>query len=120
MTDITLLKQFEHQLDPRRPEKSAKVLGYGEISTVLEIADSGLAYKRMPMFNADDEVAAYTRAFDEYVRLNKAATPDVILDNLLADQKVVPMIVIMPNGRAQLATRCPAKYWAPSQATASG
>ncbi len=69
MTDITLLKQFEHQLDPRRPEKSAKVLGYGEISTVLEIADSGLAYKRMPMFNADDEVAAYTRAFDEYVRL---------------------------------------------------
>ncbi len=26
----------------------------------------------------------------------------------------------LPNGRAQLATRCPAKYWAPSQATASG
>lgn len=69
MTDITLLKQFEHQLDPRHPEKSAKVLGYGEISTVLEIGDSGLAYKRMPMFNADDEVTAYTRAFDEYVRL---------------------------------------------------
>ncbi len=29
------------------------------------------------------------------------ATPDVILDNLLADQKVMPMIVVMPNGRAQ-------------------
>ncbi len=29
------------------------------------------------------------------------ATPDVILDNLLADQKLVPMIVVMPNGRAQ-------------------
>lgn len=69
MIDITLLKQFEHKLDPRFPEKSAKVLGYGEISTVLEIGDSGLAYKRMPMFNADDEVAAYTRAFNEYVRL---------------------------------------------------
>ena len=27
--------------------------------------------------------------------------PDVILDNLLADGKVVPMIVVMPNGRAQ-------------------
>ncbi len=27
--------------------------------------------------------------------------PDIILDNLLADQKVVPMIVVMPNGRAQ-------------------
>jgi enterochelin esterase-like enzyme len=29
------------------------------------------------------------------------ATPNIILDNLLADQKVVPMIVVMPNGRAQ-------------------
>lgn len=27
-------------------------------------------------------------------------TPDVILDNLLADKKTVPMIVVMPNGRA--------------------
>jgi len=31
----------------------------------------------------------------------RIATPNVILDNLLADQKVVPMIVVMPNGRAQ-------------------
>lgn len=29
------------------------------------------------------------------------ATPNVILDNLLADGNVVPMIVVMPNGRAQ-------------------
>jgi len=29
------------------------------------------------------------------------ATPDVLLDNLLAEQKVVPMILVMPNGRAQ-------------------
>jgi enterochelin esterase-like enzyme len=29
------------------------------------------------------------------------ATPDVLLDNLLADKKAVPMIVVMPNGRAQ-------------------
>jgi enterochelin esterase-like enzyme len=27
--------------------------------------------------------------------------PEVILDNLIADQKVVPLIVVMPNGRAQ-------------------
>jgi len=27
--------------------------------------------------------------------------PNVILDNLLADKKIVPMIVILPNGRAQ-------------------
>jgi enterochelin esterase-like enzyme len=29
------------------------------------------------------------------------AKPDVLLDNLLADGKAVPMIIVMPNGRAQ-------------------
>jgi enterochelin esterase-like enzyme len=29
------------------------------------------------------------------------AAPDVLLDNLLADGKAAPMIVVMPNGRAQ-------------------
>ena len=28
-------------------------------------------------------------------------TPDILLDNLIADGKAVPMIVVMPNGRAQ-------------------
>jgi enterochelin esterase-like enzyme len=27
--------------------------------------------------------------------------PEIILDNLIADRKAVPMIVVMPNGRAQ-------------------
>ena len=31
----------------------------------------------------------------------KGANPDVILDNLIVDQKATPMIVVMPNGRAQ-------------------
>src|SRR4051794_16541029 len=30
----------------------------------------------------------------------RGGTPDVILDNLYADQKATPMIVVMPNGRA--------------------
>jgi enterochelin esterase-like enzyme len=29
------------------------------------------------------------------------ATPNVLLDNLIADGKAVPMIIVMPNGRAQ-------------------
>jgi len=29
------------------------------------------------------------------------AKPDVVVDNLIADHKAVPMIVVMPNGRAQ-------------------
>jgi enterochelin esterase-like enzyme len=31
----------------------------------------------------------------------RGGVPDVILDNLYADKKAVPMIVVMPNGRAQ-------------------
>ncbi len=31
----------------------------------------------------------------------RGGQPNVILDNLLADKKAVPMIVVMPNGRAQ-------------------
>lgn len=30
----------------------------------------------------------------------RGGAPDVILDNLIADKKAVPMIVVMPNGRA--------------------
>ena len=30
----------------------------------------------------------------------RGGAPDVILDNLHAEQKLVPMIVVMPNGRA--------------------
>src|SRR5688572_26864006 len=30
----------------------------------------------------------------------RGGTPDVILDNLYADKKAVPMVVVMPNGRA--------------------
>ena len=29
------------------------------------------------------------------------AKPNLLLDNLIADGKAVPMIVVMPNGRAQ-------------------
>jgi enterochelin esterase-like enzyme len=32
---------------------------------------------------------------------HRFATPDVLLDNLIADGKAVPMIIVMPNGRAQ-------------------
>lgn len=71
--DLTLLGEFEQGLNVRWPEKSripARVLGYGEISTVLEIqsADAaGLAYKRMPMFRNEDEATRYEALYREYV-----------------------------------------------------
>ena len=59
--NLELLKRFEKALDPRFPERSgvpARVLGYGEISTVLELgtgSERDLAYKRLPMFRIEEE-----------------------------------------------------------------
>jgi enterochelin esterase-like enzyme len=46
----------------------------------------------------------------------RGGTPDVILDNLYADKKLVPMIVVMPNGRASkdLTARSPFQQQSPA------
>jgi enterochelin esterase-like enzyme len=44
--------------------------------------------------------------------------PEVILDNLIADWKVVPMIVVMPNGRAQKNDRAGGNVFASAPAFA--
>ena len=69
------LRKFEQGLNPREPENSrvpAKVLGYGEISTVFAVDAEcleGLAFKRMPLFDDENEIRAYQRAYEEYCRL---------------------------------------------------
>lgn len=74
-TDIELLKEFERGLDPEHPERSkipAKVLGYGEISTIFEIDSSAtrnLACKRMPIFQTEEEIAHYARIYTDYNNL---------------------------------------------------
>lgn len=73
--DEELLADFERQLDPRHPEAGemgARVLGYGEISTVFEIGpekSAGIAYKRMPIFTSEDELESYRWIFREYNRV---------------------------------------------------
>jgi hypothetical protein len=73
--DNGLLEEFERHLDPGHPEDSeipAKVLGYGEISTVFEIGtdeQKDIAYKRMPIFNNSEELVEYEKIFNEYIRL---------------------------------------------------
>ena len=44
------------------------------------------------------------------------ATPDVILDNLLAEGELIPMIVVMPNGRAQPNDRAEGNIYGQAQA----
>lgn len=72
---LELLQTFELELDPQHPDNSrvpARILGYGEISTVIEIQDArmdGLAFKRLPLFRDTGEVERYRTVFLEYQRL---------------------------------------------------
>jgi len=73
--DRELLKAFEEKLDPSKPEESsipAKVLGYGEISTVFEIiheSQKEIAYKRMPLFDTMQQVERYKEIYNRYNEL---------------------------------------------------
>lgn len=99
--DIDLLERFERELDPLHPERSqipTQVLGYGEISTVLTIGHSDLAYKRMPMFADEDEITAYATALETYLaRLKDAGvrvTPStlVTLQQRCANRRVAYLV----------------------------
>jgi hypothetical protein len=70
-----LLQQFEQGLDPKHPQNSkipVRVLGYGEISTTLEIGagnETRLAYKRVPMFHTEQELDRYEALYRQYIQL---------------------------------------------------
>src|ERR1044072_1211074 len=48
----------------------------------------------------------------------KGGTPQAILDNLYADGKIAPMIVVLPNGRAMKEDRATGNIMAPDKAQA--
>ncbi|MHA1315399.1 MAG: DUF6206 family protein [Candidatus Helarchaeota archaeon] len=75
--DHELLEEFERMLDTRQPEDGPvpiRVLGFGEISLVFEILtekNEGLAFKRLPIFNTEEQVTRHVNAYNEYNRLLK-------------------------------------------------
>jgi len=75
VVDRELLKAFEEKLDPSKPEESpipAKVLGYGEISTIFEIiheSQRDVAYKRMPLFDDIQQIEIYKEIYYRYNEL---------------------------------------------------
>jgi hypothetical protein len=106
--NLQLIESFEQGLDPRHPESSkvpARVLGFGEISTVLQIgSDSALAYKRMPMFKNAAEVEPYETLYHAYLESLAAAGIEVVPGAFAAlpeqDGRVVAYIAqeALPSG----------------------
>lgn len=71
--DPELVRSFEDQLDPVHPENGAvraQVVGYGEISCVLQISSyHDLVFKRMAGFDSLDQVQTYRGVIEEYCRI---------------------------------------------------
>lgn len=84
--DIKILMEFEEGLNTRFPGRSripAKIIGFGEISTVFIIDHPslhGYAFKRLPIFSNDTEVVEYERALKEYINLLKNETDIGVLE----------------------------------------
>lgn len=72
-----ILQAFELGLEPEWPDRSAipcRILGYGEISTVLEIEGiPGFAAKRMPLFNSIAAAETYIGHYDTYCQRLRSA-----------------------------------------------
>ena len=72
--NLELLKELERTIDTVNPEGGKvplKILGYGEISLVFELSDDPqrLAYKRIPIFDNENQVKRHIWAFNEYNRI---------------------------------------------------
>lgn len=72
--DIELLRRLENSIDTYNPETGEvpiKILGYGEISLVFEIVGDPeqLAYKRIPIFDNEEQVERHIWAYNEYNRI---------------------------------------------------
>ncbi|MBN2157489.1 MAG: hypothetical protein JW776_15695 [Candidatus Lokiarchaeota archaeon] len=73
--DKDFLQKFELELDTTHPDKGdspVKMLGFGEISIVIEILHEdwkGLALKRVPIFDTVEQVERHIKAYNEYNNL---------------------------------------------------
>jgi enterochelin esterase-like enzyme len=97
---------------PAAPEgfdKSRDDIAHGKIETV-EYDSKSVGNKRKMLIYTPPGYSADTKYPVLYLlhgiggdeeEWHKHGAPQAILDNLLAEKKIVPMIVVMPNGRAQ-------------------
>jgi hypothetical protein len=77
LIDKKLLFAFEEGLVPHKPETSkirAKVLGFGEISSIFQVGENGeTAFKRMPLFRDKHPAEIYSRQYYEYCEFLREA-----------------------------------------------
>jgi hypothetical protein len=69
------LEKLERTIDTLHPEKGVvpiRILGFGEISLVFELTgEETVAYKRLPIFDSEEQVKRHVLAYDVYQRILK-------------------------------------------------
>ena len=94
---------------PEGFDKTREGIAHGKIETV-EYASTTVGTKRKTLVYTPPGYSTDTKYPVLYLlhgiggdeeEWRRGGHPEVILDNLIADKKAVPMIVVMPNGRAQ-------------------
>jgi hypothetical protein len=74
--NVDIIKELEDTIDTIHPERGKipiTILGYGEISLVFELVDDpqNIAYKRLPIFDNENQVKRHIKAYIEYNRILK-------------------------------------------------
>jgi enterochelin esterase-like enzyme len=119
------------------------VAAFPEPPAGFNVVREGISHGRLEMIEYDSKTVGTTRKMQVYTPPNYArdrkypvlyllhgiggdetewqrfATPNVLLDNLIADAKVTPMIIVMPNGRAQKNDRAEGDVFASGPAFAT-
>nr|MDO8117588.1 DUF6206 family protein [Candidatus Sigynarchaeota archaeon] len=73
--DKEIIAEFERTIDTVHPDKGGipiNILGFGEISLVFEFTsgkNTGYAFKRLPIFDSEEQVTRHVKAFLEYNKL---------------------------------------------------
>jgi len=115
---------------------------YDDPPEEIVTARDGIPHGRLEMIEYDSKTVGTTRKMNVYTppgysadkkypvlyllhgiggdetEWQRFATPDVMLDNLIADDKATPMIIVMPNGRAQKNDRAEGNVFASAPAFA--
>ncbi|ARA93870.1 enterochelin esterase [Rhodothermaceae bacterium RA] len=109
----------------------------------IDVKREGIPHGRLEMIEYDSRTVGTTRRMQVYTppgyttdekypvlyllhgiggdetEWQRFASPDILLDNLIADGKAVPMIIVMPNGRAQKNDRAEGDVFASAPAFAN-
>jgi len=105
------LKPDDKPAFPNPPEgfdKEREGIGHGKLEMV-EYDSKSVGNKRKALVYTPPDYSAQTKYPVLYLLHGiggdenewRGGHPEIILDNLMAEKKAVPMIIVMPNGRAQ-------------------